>query len=67
MVNRMTFDFAEFARRCRSFKGVSLLIMLIAAALNFATGNYPFGSVFLALAIVFAVRLARQDQQRPRR
>ena len=57
----MNFDIQEFAQKCRSFKGVSLLIMLIAGVLNIVTGLYPVGIAFIAIAIVLAIRLARQD------
>lgn len=67
MVGWMNFDFQEFARRCMSFKGVSLLIMLIAGVLNLATGLYPMGIVFIALAIVLGIRLARQNPDDRRR
>jgi uncharacterized membrane protein YiaA len=57
----MKVSFEEFARKCRSFKGVSLLIMLIAGVLNLAVGLYPMGIAFLAITVVLAIRLARQN------
>ena len=67
MVGLMKFDFAEFAQKCRSLKGASLLIMLIAGILNLAVGLYVPGIVFLALTILFAIRLSRQDTSARRR
>lgn len=57
----MDLDFATIVQRFRSVRGLSLLIMLIAAVLNFAIGNPAFGIVFLVMTVFFAFRLARQD------
>ncbi len=57
----MDLDFATLVQRFRSFRGLSLLIMLVAAILNFATGNPAFGLVFLVMTVFFAIRLARTD------
>lgn len=59
----MDLDFATIVQRFRSVRGLSLLIMLIAAVLNFAIGNPAFGIVFLVMTVFFAVRLARQDPE----
>lgn len=61
MVGCMNFDIEELARKFRSFRGVSLLVILVAGVLNMVTGLYPVGFAFIAIAIVLAIRLARQN------